>query len=94
MSQNQQKPPSIFTMMKTFTNELGKWIKEGAPNVSPEDYAERLDVCSTCEHLLKASMRCGACGCLLEHKAKWRTTDCPKKKWPKQNTDDLPEQGK
>ena len=24
-------------------------------------------------------MRCGLCGCLLEHKAKWKTTTCPDK---------------
>ena len=90
MSQNEQKPPSIFKMMKTFTSELATWIKEGAPNVTPEDYAVRLDICNGCEHINKQSMRCMECGCLLEHKAKWRTTDCPKKKWPKQNKDDLP----
>lgn len=22
-------------------------------------------------------MRCGKCGCMVEHKAKWRTTTCP-----------------
>ena len=32
-------------------------------------------------------MRCGKCGCLLEHKAKWKTADCPDNKWPKQNND-------
>ena len=94
MSQNnEQKPPSIFKMMKTFTNELANWIKEGAPNVTPESYAKRLDICNGCEHLNKVSMRCMRCGCLLEHKAKWRTTDCPEKKWPKEYTDDLPKPG-
>lgn len=88
---NEQKPPSLFKMMKTFTKELTTWIKEGAPNVTPESYATRLDICSGCEHINKKSMRCMACGCLLEHKAKWRTTDCPKKKWPKEYTDDLAE---
>tara|TARA_R100000030_G_scaffold58753_1_gene44140 strand:+ start:1332 stop:1439 length:108 start_codon:yes stop_codon:yes gene_type:complete len=32
--------------------------------------------------------RCGACGCLVEHKAKWKTTDCPKGKWKPQNEKD------
>ena len=22
-------------------------------------------------------MRCGKCGCLIEHKARWKTTNCP-----------------
>ena len=50
---NEQKPPSIFKMMKTFTKELTTWIKEGAPNVTPESYATRLDICSGCEHINK-----------------------------------------
>jgi len=83
MENQNQTPPSIFRMVKSFTKELGKWIKEGAPSVTPEQYAARLDVCNTCDFLKKESMRCGACGCLLEHKAKWSTTDCPKHKWPK-----------
>lgn len=83
MENQNQTPPSIFRMVKSFTKELGKWIKEGSPNVTPEQYAARLDVCNTCDFLKKESMRCGACGCLLEHKAKWSTTDCPKHKWPK-----------
>ena len=31
-------------------------------------------------------MRCGSCGCLLEHKARWKTSDCPltPSKWPKE----------
>lgn len=83
MENQDQTPPSIFRMVKSFTKELGKWIKEGAPNVTPEQYAARLDVCNTCDLLKKESMRCGACGCLLEHKAKWSTADCPKNKWTK-----------
>tara|TARA_R110002020_G_scaffold118530_2_gene270809 strand:+ start:297 stop:584 length:288 start_codon:yes stop_codon:yes gene_type:complete len=74
-----QKPPSMFEMVKTFGKELTKYIKEGAPNVTPTEYVERLKECGTCEHLIKKSMRCGLCGCLLQHKAKWSTTDCPDK---------------
>ena len=84
MSQNQQKPPSIFKMMKTFTKELTTYIKNGAPNVTSKSYANRLDICKGCEHLIKESMRCGSCGCLLEHKAKWKTPTCPEKKWPEE----------
>ena len=85
MENQDQKPPSMFRMVKSFTSELAKWLKEGAPNVTTEEYAERLDTCHGCEFLNKASMRCKACGCLLEHKAKWSTADCPKKKWPNVN---------
>ena len=79
------KPPSFFQMAKSFTKDLAKYVKEGAPNVTEEDYVARLDTCKECEFLIERTMRCGACGCLLEHKAKWKTADCPKLKWPKLN---------
>jgi hypothetical protein len=72
-----QKPPSAFQMVKNFSKELTKYVKAGAPNVTPESYAKRLDACSKCPHLKEKHMRCGLCGCMLEHKAKWRTSSCP-----------------
>jgi len=81
---NYVKPPSFFQMAKSFTKDLAKYVKEGAPNVTPEEYEKRLDTCKSCEFLIEKSMRCGSCGCLLEHKAKWKTADCPKEKWEKQ----------
>jgi len=74
-----QKPPSMFQMVTNFGKELAKYVKEGSPNVTPEQYVARLTGCKSCPHLIKKSMRCGLCGCMLEHKAKWSTTDCPDK---------------
>ena len=71
------KPPSMWQMAKNFSKELAKYVAEGAPNVSQEDYEGRLDACAACPHLLKEKMRCGLCGCMLETKARWRTTTCP-----------------
>tara|TARA_R100001594_G_C4028169_1_gene260701 strand:- start:864 stop:1160 length:297 start_codon:yes stop_codon:yes gene_type:complete len=85
MSNNENQGPSLFKMIRQFGSELTKYIKEGAPNVTPTDYARRLDICMSCEYLKKSAMRCGKCGCLLEHKAKWKTSDCPEEKWPKQD---------
>lgn len=47
------------------------------PNVSEQDYQDRLDTCFKCEHFLEKLNRCGKCGCLVEFKAKWKTTKCP-----------------
>ena len=69
--------PSLFQMLKTFTNDTAKFIKAGTPLVSKEDYAERLDTCIACEHVQKKHMRCGLCGCMLQLKAKMKTTTCP-----------------
>ena len=81
---NYVKPPSFFEMVKTFTKEVTKYIANGAPNVTTEDYVDRLEVCEGCEHYIQKSARCGKCGCLMEHKAKWKTSDCPINKWKKQ----------
>tara|TARA_R110000787_G_scaffold266374_1_gene372464 strand:- start:7036 stop:7434 length:399 start_codon:yes stop_codon:yes gene_type:complete len=79
----EEKPklPSFVTMAKNFAVDLAKYVADGAPNVSESNYKKRLQTCKSCPHLIKSSMRCGKCGCLLEHKAKWKTTTCPINKW-------------
>ncbi len=79
-----KKTPSIWEMTKSFTRDLSKWVAEGAPNVSQDDYKQRLSDCNSCEHLIRDKMRCGKCGCLVEHKAKWKTTKCPIDVWKPQ----------
>jgi uncharacterized paraquat-inducible protein A len=78
--------PSIFQMLKTFTKDTAKFVKEGAPVVSTGDYAERLDACVSCEHVQKKHMRCGLCGCMLQLKARMKTAECPDKpsRWKEQ----------
>ena len=63
--------PTMFQMLRNFSKEVVNYIKEGAPNVTAEDYADRLDACNKCPHLKKESMRCGLCGCMLQLKAKF-----------------------
>jgi hypothetical protein len=77
--------PSIFQMIKNFSNDLKEYVAKGAPNVTIEDYTERLATCEKCPSLNNKAMRCMECGCLLEHKAKWKTTKCPLDKWKAQN---------
>jgi|TARA_R100000030_G_scaffold45327_1_gene34219 hypothetical protein len=79
--------PGIWSMAKSFSKDLAKYVKEGAPNVSEQDYRQRLADCNACEHLIKERMRCGKCGCLIQHKAKWKTTTCPINKWKAQVVD-------
>jgi len=71
------KPPSIFQMIASFIKDFAVYLKNGAKNVSIGDYRQRLGACNACEHLQKKHMRCGLCGCLVEHKAKWKNTTCP-----------------
>jgi hypothetical protein len=83
------KPPSFLKMAMNFSKDLATYIKNGAPNVSTEDYIARLDTCQGCEFLIEEKKRCGVCGCAIEHKAKWRTAGCPKQKWAVQDVSDL-----
>ena len=95
MNENQEKPidksnikpPTIFQMLRSFTSELTTYVKNGAPNVSEENYELRLDACRSCEHLDEKLMRCKLCGCLIQNKAKWKTTTCPDKpqRWKKED---------
>lgn len=95
MNNSEQKTPNIFNMISSFARELKTYIAEGAPNVTTEDYVERLEACDSCEHLIREKMRCGLCGCLLEHKAKWKTTTCPDKptRWKEQILDGERQEG-
>jgi hypothetical protein len=90
------KPPSVWQMAKNFSKEVAKYVAEGAPNVSQEDYEARLAACDACPHLMREKMRCGLCGCMLETKARWRTTTCPDDptRWAKQDPTPKTEQEK
>lgn len=76
---------SPFKMLKDFAKEVHKFAEAGAPHVSTMEYKKRVDACAACPHLKKDVDRCGLCGCLVEHKAKWATASCPDtpKRWPK-----------
>ena len=74
---------SIYKMVKGFAKEAIKFAKEGAPHVTTKEYEDRLKACLNCPHLKAETERCGLCGCLVEHKAKWATATCPDnpKRW-------------
>lgn len=74
---------SFLQMVKNFASEAKDYIKQGAPNVTEAQYAERVQTCDACPHLLREEMRCGLCGCFVEHKAKWQTSNCPDNRWEK-----------
>tara|TARA_R110002020_G_scaffold89228_1_gene218452 strand:+ start:270 stop:536 length:267 start_codon:yes stop_codon:yes gene_type:complete len=85
MTKNNKLYPSIFKMITNFTKELGTYVANGTPNVTEEDYKDRLETCLECPSLKRDVMRCKTCGCTVENKAKWKTTSCPENKWKEQN---------
>ena len=74
---------SFLQMVKNFATEAKEYVKQGAPNVTEAQYAERVQTCDACPHLERKEMRCGLCGCFVEHKAKWQTSNCPDNRWVK-----------
>ena len=68
---------STFKMLKNFAKEVKQFAEAGAPHVTTLQYKKRVDACAECPHLKKDIDRCGLCGCLIEHKAKWATAKCP-----------------
>ena len=79
------KEPSFFQMVKNFTKAARDHVANGMKIVSQDVYESRLDTCKSCPHLKEEKKRCGLCGCALEHKAKWETSECPDKptRWVK-----------
>lgn len=69
--------PSIYKMVKSFVREAIEYSKQGAPHVTAKQYENRLKTCSSCTHYKEDLGRCGLCGCMVEHKAKWGTATCP-----------------
>ena len=47
---------STWSMVKSFTKELSRYISEGAPNVSIKDYAQRVGTCEVCEYFKKKNI--------------------------------------
>jgi hypothetical protein len=65
----------------SFVKAVGAYAKSGMRNTSEEDYAERMLICDTCEW--RSGGRCMKCGCSIDKKAGWASSDCPIGKWPK-----------
>jgi len=70
---------SVRQMLLNFKNEVIQYARAGAPHVSGAAYESRLSTCASCPHL--EEYRCGMCGCVIEEKAKWATSNCPDNRW-------------
>ena len=75
--------PNIFKKISKLAKAVKKHAEGGFENVEPEEYANRLQICSGCE--FQKDAKCIKCGCFLNKKAWWATEDCPIGKWPKQS---------
>ncbi len=44
-------------------------------------FNKRMDICNSCEHLIKATKQCTKCGCFMVLKTKMPHAICPVGKW-------------
>ena len=42
---------------------------------------DRIEICNSCEELMKGTMRCKKCGCFVHVKALVENMHCPLDKW-------------
>jgi cytochrome c553 len=72
--------PSTITMAANFAKALAAHVADGREKADQEVYEARLTTCSVCDQ--RTDNRCAACGCHLDQKAAWRSSECPLGKWP------------
>lgn len=46
-----------------------------------DEQKKRLDICRSCDRIIKATMTCKECGCFMKVKTTLKTARCPKNKW-------------
>ena len=57
-------------------------LKGTADKLSKDEQKLRLEICETCEHRTKLTRQCNLCGCFLDLKTKYRSSECGANKWP------------
>jgi uncharacterized Fe-S radical SAM superfamily protein PflX len=50
--------------------------------IAPKEISSnRLNICENCEHLIKITRQCSKCFCVVDAKARLRSSTCPEGKW-------------
>ena len=81
MKEKKDKMPSFLDKVSSVIKDTKRWIFHGAESVTKEEFMRRTKICNECPHFIHKSNTCGICGCWMEVKAKWKTSECPKRKW-------------
>ena len=77
--------PNIRVMAVNLT-KTAKDVINGALSGSAilaveEKSNSRLEICNSCEFLIKEQTRCSKCGCFMKTKVRLETASCPIQKW-------------
>lgn len=71
--------PGLLKMASNFAKSAVSHVKSGMAHVSEEEKQRRLSICDLCDK--KKGNRCSECGCVLQIKTSWASSECPLKKW-------------
>lgn len=75
--------PTLLEKIMSFGKAIVKHVASGMQSSTDEMKRIRLEICGDCEMVDKTgNWRCKLCGCHLQIKAGWKSTQCPLKKWP------------
>jgi hypothetical protein len=76
--------PGLLKRAGSLAKAIGaetKAIVQRQPNLTAQQVAARLAVCASCDQL-RSNRSCARCGCFVDAKARFRSQDCPLRKWP------------
>lgn len=80
-----QKYPNFWEQMEEFRNFLKDVGQDAVAGngflVSEEKAQERMNVCMECPQFDPNHKRCYLCGCFMEAKIKFKSSECPAAKW-------------
>jgi hypothetical protein len=80
----QPATPGLLKRAGSLAKAIGsetKAIVQGQPTLTAQQVAARLAVCASCDQL-RSNRACAKCGCFVDAKARFRSQDCPLRKWP------------
>ena len=80
----QPTTPGLLKRAGSLAKAIGSETKamvKGQPNLTAQQVAARLATCGSCDQL-RTNRTCARCGCFVDAKARFRSQNCPLRKWP------------
>lgn len=84
MSEVTNLPPvkeMVDNVVSTISDSFKVLAQTGQMFVDESVANKRMDICISCEFLIRDQTRCSKCGCFMTTKVKLLVADCPASKW-------------
>jgi hypothetical protein len=77
--------PGIIRKVANFSRAVVEDVKTGRKRVSNEVRTHRMTICRSCElyNLKKGTCKHPKCGCVMQKKTRWSSSECPIGRWGK-----------